>query len=316
MHRFANRAARPGCPRRRGAVPRGAVLLLLFALALPARAQTPLALPGSPPPAGALWLPDGAARAPLVLLLHGAGGTFADHAPLAAALARAGIAALAVTQEADRAAPNAFARMAARARDASRVLDQVLAAQPARVDPARIGVFGYSAGGTAALLLAGGRADPARWVALCADHPDERLCHSPFGRAALEAAAGLAPFAAPDARVRAALLAAPALGFLFAPDGLRAVPPTTAVRLWRAGDDTVLREPHHAEAIAPLLPGRPVPVVVPQAGHWVFMPPCDAQRRAALPFLCADPPGLDRDAFLAGFAADAVVFFSAALAPR
>jgi predicted dienelactone hydrolase len=223
---------------------------------------------------------------------------------------------VAVTQEADRNAPNAFARMAARARDASRVLDHVLAAQPARLDPARVGVFGYSAGGTAALLLIGGRADPARWTALCAAHPDERLCNSPFGRAALEAAPRLAPFGAPDPRVRAALLAAPALGFLFVPDGLAAIPPGMPVRIWRAGADTVLREPHHAEAITPLLPGRPAPTVVPQAGHWVFMPPCDAERRLALPFLCTDPPGLDRVTFLRDFAADAVAFFTGALATR
>jgi predicted dienelactone hydrolase len=294
-------------------------LVILFACALlvpAARAQQPIAVPGTPPLPGALWLPAGAAPAPLVLLLHGAGGAFSDHAPLGEALARAGIAAMAVTQEADRTAANAFARMAVRARDATRALDFVLETQAARIDAARIGVFGYSAGGTAALLLVGGQVDPARWSVLCANQPEERLCQSTFGRSALEAAAGLAPFGAADGRVRAALLAAPALGFLFAPDGLAAVPPGTMLRIWRAGDDTVLREPHHAEAIAPLLPGRPVPVVVPQAGHWVFMPPCDSERRAALPYLCADPPGLDRATFLRDFAADAVAFFTLALAER
>ncbi|WP_198369709.1 alpha/beta hydrolase family protein [Roseomonas rosulenta] len=291
-------------------------LVLLLLLALPARAQVAIEVPGTPPLAGALWLPEGGARGALVLLLHGAGGAFTDHAPLGQALAQAGIAAVAVTQPADSSAPNAFARMQARARDATRVLDHVLAARPDRLDPARVGVFGYSAGGTAALLLMGGRVDPSRWIALCAAYPEERLCQSPFGRAALEAAAGLPPFGAADARVRAVLLAAPALGFLFAPDGFAQVAPGTMVRLWRAGADTVLREPHHAEAIAPLLPGRPAPTVVPGAGHWVFMPPCDAERRVALPYLCADPPGLDRAAFLRDFAADAVAFFRAALAER
>jgi predicted dienelactone hydrolase len=289
-------------------------LALVLALALPAAAQTVLAVPGTPPLEGRLWLPEGNAPAPLVLLLHGAGGDWSDHAPLGIALAAAGIAAAAVRQPADRTAPHAFARMAGRARDASRVLDHLLAASPARIDPRRIGVFGYSAGGTAALLLAGGRADPARWAALCAADPEERLCGSAFGQAALAAArAGATPVAAPDPRLRAALLAAPALGFLFTPDGLAGVPAGTAFRLWRAGADTVLREPHHAEAIAPLLPGRPRPAVVPAAGHWVFLPPCDAERRAALPYLCEDPAGLDRLAFLRDFHADAVGFFAAAL---
>ncbi len=291
-------------------------LVTLLLLALPARAQVAIEVPGTPPLPGALWLPEGEARGPLVLLLHGAGGAFTDHAPLGAALAQAGIAAVAVTQVADRSTANAFARMEARAHGATRVLDHVLAVRPERLDPARIGVFGYSAGGTAALLLMGGRATPAHWIALCAAHPDERLCSSSFGRAALEAAPGIAPVAAPDARVRAVLLAAPALGFLFAPDGFAQVAPGTMVRIWRAGADTVLREPHHVEVIAPLLPGRPLPTAVPEAGHWVFMPPCDAERRVALPYLCADPPGLDRATFLRDFAADAVAFFRAALAER
>ncbi|WP_137125525.1 dienelactone hydrolase [Roseomonas sp. HF4] len=291
-----------------------AFLLAAALIATPAAAQTPVTVAGTPALEGRLWLPPSDGRVPFVLLLHGAGGGWADHAPLAAALAGAGIAAAAFTQVADRAAPNAFARMAVRARDAGRVLDHLVAAEP-RIDAARIGVFGYSAGATAALLLAGGRADPARWPALCAAAPEERLCASPFGQAALAAARdGAGPFGAADARIRAAILAAPALGFLFAPDGLAPVPPATAIRIWRAGADTVLAEPHHAEAIAPLLPGRPVPQVVEGAGHWVFLPPCDAERHAALPFLCADPPGQDRAAFLAAFHADAIAFFSAALA--
>jgi predicted dienelactone hydrolase len=296
-----------------------ALLACLLLLAAPAAGQAPASLlvPGTPSLEGLLWLPEGEGRVPLVLLLHGAGGSFTDHAPLGAALAQAGIAAASVTQPADREAPDAFARMARRARDTSRVLDHLLAAHPGRIDPARIGAFGYSAGGTAALLLAGGRADPARWPVLCASAPEERLCGSTFGQAALAAAAaGAAPVDAADARIRAVALAAPALGFLFAPDGLRAVPPHLAVRIWRAGGDTVLNEPHHAEAIAPLLPGHPTPVVVPQAGHWVFLPPCDAARRLALPFLCEDPPGLDRASFLATFHAEVAAFFAAALPGR
>ncbi len=288
------------------------VLLAASLLARGAAAQTLFEVPGAPPLEAALWLPEGHARVPLVILLHGAGGAWADHAPLGAALAAAGIAAAGFTQVADRAAPNPFLRMATRARAGSRTLDAVLARAGDRIDPARIGVFGYSAGATAALLLVGGRADPARWTALCAATPQERFCATPFGRSAL-AAADMPPIAAADPRFRAAMLAAPALGFLFVPDGLTGVPPGTALRIWRAGNDSLLAEPFHAEAIAPCLPGHPVPQVVPGADHWVFMPPCSAERRAAEPWLCADPPGFDRAAFHAAFNADAIAFFSAAL---
>lgn len=293
------------------------VALALLAAAIFCRAavaQVVFDVPGATSFEAALWTPDDPTPAPLVLLLHGAGGNWSELAPLGAALAGAGIAAAGFTQQADRSAPNAFARMAGRARAASQVLDAVLTQAGSRVDPARIGVFGYSAGATAALLLIGGRADPARWRALCAATPQERFCQSPFGRAAL-AAADAPAFTAFDPRFRAAMLAAPALGFLFAAEGLRGVPSRTAVRLWRAGADSLLAEPFHAEAISPLLPGHPVPIVVPGADHWVFTPPCDAERRQAQPWLCADPPGFDRAAFHRTFQADAIAFFRAAFTP-
>lgn len=291
------------------------VAFLLLLAAMPAAAaQTVFAVSGDPALETALWLPDGARRAPLVMLLHGAGGSWAELAPLGAALSGAGIAAAGFTQQADRSAPNAFGRMAGRARAASQVLDAVLARAGDRIDPGRVGVFGYSAGATAALLLIGGRADPARWRALCEATPQERLCSSSFGRSAL-AAADAPVFGAFDPRFRAAMLAAPALGFLFAGDGLRNVRTDEAVRLWRAGADSLLAEPHHAEAIAPLLPGHPVPLVVPGADHWVFLPPCDAGRRAALPTLCTDPPGFDRAAFHVELQRDAIAFFARALTP-
>lgn len=296
----------------RGVAVLGFVLAALFAG--PVAAQAVFTVPGPAPLEAALWLPEGGGRSPMVLLLHGAGGAWTDHAPLGAALAAAGIAAVGFTQGAP-ATADPFTRMAERARAASRVLDAALARAGGRADPGRLGVFGYSAGATTALLLIGGRADPSRWRALCAALPQDRLCTSRFGHAAL-AAAARPPVSAPDPRLHAALLAAPALGFLFAPDGLGGVPRNTAVRLWRAGADSLLAEPWHAEAIAPLLPGHPVPQVVPGADHWVFMAPCDDARRTAEPWLCSDPPGFDRPAFHAVFEADAAAFFARALAAR
>ncbi len=45
-----------------------------------------------------------------------------------------------------------------------------------RIDPARIGVFGHSAGGFTALVGAGGVPEIALGGAFCRDHPDDWGC--------------------------------------------------------------------------------------------------------------------------------------------
>ena len=56
--------------------------------------------------------------------------------------------------------------------------------------------------------------------------------------------------------------------------------------------------------------------VVPNAAHFAFMPPCSADQQAAVPRICADPPGFDRRAFHAAFDADVLAFFRKHLGGR
>lgn len=74
-----------------------------------------------------------------------------------------------------------------------------------------------------------------------------------------------------DARIKAAVVAAPALGFTFTPAGLSAV--SVPVQLWRAEEDEILPHPNYAQAVYEALPRKPDYHVVPNAGHFAFVPP-------------------------------------------
>ena len=114
-----------------------------------------------------------------------------------------------------------------------------------------------------------------------------------------------------DARIKAAVIAAPTLAFTFAPQTL--APITVPVQLWRAGSDAITRHPPAAEAIYHGLPTRPDYVVVPDAGHFVFVA-CSAEMATRAPAVCQDVPGVDRTAFHQRFNAAVVAFFKAKLA--
>ncbi len=264
----------------------------------------------------------GAGRLPLVLLVHGAGGSIAEHAALgpALALAEGGFIAAGITNlPAEDADAIPLARVADRARQVSRLLDHLLATPAWReaIDPERIGAFGYSAGGTAVLVLVGGQPEAGLFRPFCQAEPRHRLCESRFGLAVIAAAdTGRRAIFPRDPRIRAVVLAAPALGFLFDPDGLRAVPADIPVQLWRPEEDVILPHPHHGGIIARLLPGAPDYRPVARAGHFAFLPPCAPGFAATNAMLCEDAPGFDRVAFQRDYFATVTAFFSAGLARR
>lgn len=255
-------------------------------------------------------------RLPLVVFSHGQGGEFAGHCDTAFALARAGFVAAALTHTGDNFRDQSRALdLADRPRQLRVLIDAMLAHWAGGVvDPARVGAFGFSSGGFTVLTAAGGDPRLSLVGPHCAAHPGFYDCRL----LAAHRQAGTPPVAAPahfthDVRIRAIVVAAPALGFTFAPHGLDDV--AIPVQLWRAGDDKVLPSPFYAEAVAAALPRAPETHVVPHAGHYDFLAPCpDALARAA-PAICTSEAGFDRTAFHRAFDTDVVAFFAHALAP-
>jgi predicted dienelactone hydrolase len=255
---------------------------------------------------------------PLIVISHGNGGSLAGHYDTAIALARAGFVVAAPTHTGDNWRDQSRAVYTAdRPRHIHAVIDYMLGGWPERVslDPARIGVFGFSSGGFTMLVAAGGEPDLAKVRPYCASHATTYVC-SLIRRAAPATLSADAPAPAPpvwvhDARIKAAVIAAPALGFTFAPDGLKGV--TLPVQLWRAEADRVLPAPDYAEPVRDALP-RPADYhVVPGADHWDFLAPCSPALTQAAPPICGEIAGFDRAAFHQTFNAAVVAFFQRAL---
>jgi predicted dienelactone hydrolase len=254
---------------------------------------------------------------PLVIISHGTGGSFEGHYDTALALAEAGFVVVAATHTGDNYRDHSkFARLAERPRHVARVLDYMLSTWPehGRLDPARIGMFGFSAGGATALVTIGGTPDLNLVQAHCTAHPDEWACRQ-LKAQNIDLSAPPPPSAwVHDPRVKAAVIAAPAIGYSFTREGLAAI--RVPIQLWRGDADEILPHPYHAQSVFEALPVKPEYHVVPNAGHFAFLAPCTPALAQVAPEICRDPPGFDRIAFRRELNAAVLAFFRTHLSVR
>jgi len=245
---------------------------------------------------------------PMVVMSHGTGGSLLGHFDTAIALADAGFVVVAMNHTGDNYADQSRSvDMMDRPRQVSRVIDHMLSTWEghAAIDPESIGMFGFSAGGFSTLASIGGIADFAKIGPMCRQYPEDFVCQL--------IAKSQGPVVVPattvvtDTRIKAAVIAAPALGFTFSPDGLKNV--KVPVQLWRAENDVVVPHPRYAEAVRLALPEVPDYHVVPDAGHFDFLAPCSDALASMAPAICTSSPGFDRAAFHVGFDSAVVKFF-------
>ncbi|MES2317398.1 MAG: dienelactone hydrolase family protein [Pseudomonadota bacterium] len=246
---------------------------------------------------------------PLVLISHGNGGSATAHVDLAMALASAGYIVAAPTHPGDNfqdqrgiGAPN---YLQDRTQQVRATLDHLLTTWNGRehVDPARIGAFGFSMGGFTVLTAVGATPDLAIVAPHCAKTP-ERVCDGlrAFKSPLLNADAPSARIAfVPDARIKAAVVAAPGLEFTLTGTALANV--RIPVQMWSAELDANVKD---ARTIRAGLGSFVEFHAVPGAGHLSFTAPCALLRP---PELCADPGEFDRKAFHLQMNADVLKFF-------
>lgn len=295
------------------------ILVWLAALAVPPAAaqvgavqQARVEDPGHAPIPVAIWSPAPGPVLGLIVISHGTGAGAISHVDTAQALAEAGFVVVAPMHPGDNfqddsavGKPQWFVD---RARHIGKVIDFMLGGWEGkgRLDAKRIGIFGFSAGATTALISIGGTLDLARVPAHCAAAP-EFICKL----MAPPAADAGSPAWTHDRRVAAAVIAAPGLGFAFDPASLAGV--KVPVQLWAGAADEIVPYETNAGAVRRALPAGAEFHSVPGAVHLSFLAPCGPQ---SPPFLCEDGPGFDRAAFHRDFNRSVAAFFRDRLAVR
>ena len=258
---------------------------------------------------------DGAiegADLPLVLISHGTGGYKYSHHDTALAMADAGFIVLALTHPGDNYADQSDAiDILERPKHIVTALDYMLKEWPHkdRIAPSRIGLFGFSAGGFTALVNIGAQPDMNKVITHCAAHSAQYVCTLLSQHGARPKGVAMAATAQMhDRRIRAAVIAAPALGFTFDAAAMSQV--VIPIQLWRAEDDVILPHPWYAEQVRVSLRRKPEYKVVPRAGHFDFLAPCTEKLAAMAPQICVSHEGFDRTVFHRRFNAEAVRFFT------
>ena len=284
--------------------------------------------PGSEPLDLMIWKPTAPAASgsrPLIVISHGTGGSNTGHSDTAAALAQAGYVVVAVTHTGDNyrdtSGVGKGTHLLPRARHVSRTIDFMLRTWPehAQIDQHRIGMFGHSAGGFTALVVAGAEPDLTRTATLCRHQPEAWTCRyverHGLSRDKLAGQKNIAW--SHDPRVRSIAIAAPAVGYAFDRERLAHV--NIPVQLWGAETDDIVDD--SADLIRRALPAPPEYHRVAKAGHFSFLMPCNGTMRTLITVMhwfgteavCDDPAGFDRERFHQDFNRSLVGFFRRSL---
>lgn len=247
----------------------------------------------------------------LVVISHGSGGSDINHHDWAEALARAGYVVAAPRHIGDSHDVNhgigSREQLLQRPRQLKAALEAALGHETLRecIDPERIGVLGFSAGGYTSMVLLGARPDFSRWGGYCKKHPESAVV-CPIGKTLN------LPKPTPEdwdgvyePRIRAAVLLAP-FAMLFDAENIAKI--KTSVRLYRAENESIARNPSNADSVAQNLPGHPEVVTV-EGDHYVFIAPVEDSLARKYHEFYIDAPGVNRRAIHERLAGEIIDFY-------
>lgn len=236
---------------------------------------------------------------PLVLISHGTAGSEASHYDTALALADGGFVVAALTHTGDNYMDQSYVGnrkdLVDRPRQVSVVLSYMLTtwARHERLDAGRVGMFGFSLGGFTTLVESGGIPDLSRMRELCAARPSAPECLFIKQRNGDQLSAEtFTPIWTHDRRVKAAVVAAPAVSYLFGLGSLKAI--GIPIQLWRASNDDQVPDAWNTALIRRELPKAAEEHVVTRVGHYAFLPPCSEALARQAPQICSDDARFDR----------------------
>jgi predicted dienelactone hydrolase len=249
---------------------------------------------------------------PLVVISHGNGGGPASHADLALALASAGYIVAAPMHAgdnyADQSAVGSVSWLSGRTGELRTTLDYMLNDWQGHdhINPEEIGAFGFSAGGFTVLTAVGAQPDLSMVAKHCA-RSTEAVCDllrhvsSPMLKPDMPT---MQDTFLPDHRIKAAVVAAPGLGFSLVPHGLDNI--QVPVQIWSADHDMNVPYATNTKPVVEALGSRVEFHSVAGAGHFSFLAPCGLM---APPEICSDQGHFNRKAFHAQMNTSVIGFF-------
>jgi predicted dienelactone hydrolase len=249
---------------------------------------------------------------PLVVISHGNGGGPASHADLALALANAGYIVVAPMHVgdnyADQSAVGSVSWLSGRTRELYSTLDYMLRNWQGHdhINPEDIGAFGFSAGGFTVLTAVGAQPDLSIVAKHCADSPEavcDLLRHVNSPMLNLDTPTMQDAFF-PDHRIKAAVVAAPGLGFTMVPNGLDNI--QVPIQIWSADNDINVPYATNTKLVLEVLDSKVEFHSVAGAGHFSFLAPCGI---LAPPEICSDQGHFNRKAFHAQMNSSVIEFF-------
>jgi predicted dienelactone hydrolase len=251
-------------------------------------------------------------RLPVVILSHGNGGSPGNHVDLALALADAGYVVAAPMHTGDNIQDSSGVSSRTfwtnRNLEVRGTIDFIVNTWHGRdrIDAGRIGAFGFSAGGFTVLTTVGGHPDLHLVASHCANKR-EFVCDALLASNSPLMRKGTEPieqdFAA-DERIRAAVLAAPGLGFTFAGGGLQDV--RVPIQLWTGEMDRIAPDGTNGAVLRSELGANVEAHSIPGARHASFLAPCPFWGPDAV---CGDETSFDRSAFHKRMNAEVAAFF-------
>ncbi|MFK7877063.1 MAG: alpha/beta hydrolase family protein [Paracoccaceae bacterium] len=257
---------------------------------------------GTPAGRGA---PHQAGQFPTVIISHGAGGNAGQFGWIASELAQAGFVVVLPNHPGTttgNASAEAAIRVWERPADVSAVLDE-LTGNPgtyAYIDPARISMLGFSAGGYTAMALSGARVDPDRLQRFC-DETDHGMSDCAFlAHFGIDLHAyDLSPAAQDlrDPRIRNAVVVDPGIVSTLTASSLAEI--EIPMQIINLGDAGTIPAGVDAAQAAALIP-HAQHLHVPDSTHFSFLAPCKPagarilENEGELDPLCDDAGGQSR----------------------
>jgi predicted dienelactone hydrolase len=241
-------------------------------------------------------------RFPLLLLSHASEGTRFSYHDTAAALASRGFVVAAVTHPGDcmynMDSLFSLEQLRSRARELSATLDMLLENPQTApgIDPERVGLIGFGAGGTAALLLGGALPDCAGWPEYCARADGNDSYCVPWVKSRINGLCTGLPLKASlaDPRIKAVAAVAPGYGMLFSQNSFHWLYPP--LLLIGAEKDNIHPPELHTDILASLLGDKARHATLKNADAASLMASCPKALADELPELCRSVAPAERSA--------------------